>query len=68
MKNHATSHARFHRMPFAAALAVAIVSGRHTFTTWRLWKNTDKLLPSDLIGPVRRLHEFPPAARGAPQT
>ena len=27
MKNHATSHARFHRMPFAAALAVAIVSG-----------------------------------------
>ena len=56
MKNHATSHARFHRMPFAAALAVAIVSGRHTFTTWRLWKNTDKLLPSDLIGPVRLLH------------
>ncbi len=27
--------------------------GRHTFTTWRLWKKTDKLLPSGLIGPVK---------------
>ena len=27
--------------------------GRHTFTTWRLWKKTDALLPSGLIGPVR---------------
>lgn len=26
--------------------------GRHTFTTWRLWKKGDKLLPSGLIGPV----------------
>ena len=30
--------------------------GRHTFTTWRLWKKSDKLLPSGLIGPVRLLH------------
>ena len=28
-------------------------SGRHSFTTWRLWKKTDALLPSGLIGPVR---------------
>ena len=27
--------------------------GRHTFTTWQLWKKDDKLLPSGLIGPVR---------------
>jgi hypothetical protein len=31
-------------------------TGRHTFTTWRLWKKSDKLLPSGLIGPVRLLH------------
>ena len=30
-------------------------TGRHTFTTWRLWKKGDKLLPSGLIGPVRIL-------------
>ncbi|MBR1587490.1 MAG: hypothetical protein IJ658_04100 [Kiritimatiellae bacterium] len=30
-------------------------TGRHTFTTWRLWKKGDKLLPSGLIGPVRVL-------------
>ena len=29
--------------------------GRHTFTTWRLWKSTDALLPSGLLGPVRLL-------------
>ena len=28
-------------------------TGRHTFTTWRLWKKDEKLLPSGLIGPVR---------------
>ena len=27
-------------------------AGRHTFTTWRLWKKDEKLLPSGLIGPV----------------
>ena len=27
-------------------------TGRHTFTTWRLWKKDEKLLPSGLIGPV----------------
>ena len=30
-------------------------TGRHTFTTWRLWNRTDTLLPSGLIGPVRLL-------------
>ena len=30
-------------------------TGRHTFTTWRLWKKDEPLLPSGLIGPVRRL-------------
>ena len=29
--------------------------GRHTFTTWRLWKGSDALLPSGLLGPVRLL-------------
>ena len=28
-------------------------TGRHTFTTWRLWKKNEQLLPSGLIGPVR---------------
>ena len=28
-------------------------TGRHTFTTWRLWQKDEKLLPSGLIGPVR---------------
>ena len=28
-------------------------TGRHTFTTWRLWKKGDALLESGLIGPVR---------------
>ena len=28
-------------------------TGRHTFTTWRLWNKGDKLLPSGLVGPVR---------------
>ena len=28
-------------------------TGRHTFTTWRLWKKTDSLQPSGLLGPVR---------------
>lgn len=28
-------------------------TGRHTFTSWRLWKNTDPLAPSGLLGPVR---------------
>ncbi|HVT11803.1 MAG TPA: glycosyl hydrolase [Fimbriimonadaceae bacterium] len=27
-------------------------SGRTTFTSWRLWRKTDKLLPSGLLGPV----------------
>jgi hypothetical protein len=27
-------------------------TGRHTFTSWRLWKKDDPLLPSGLIGPV----------------
>jgi hypothetical protein len=27
-------------------------AGRHTFTSWRLWKKTDPLLPSGLLGPV----------------
>jgi hypothetical protein len=28
-------------------------AGRQTFTTWRLWKKDDKLMPSGLLGPVR---------------
>ncbi len=28
-------------------------TGRTTFTTWRLWKKGDSLVPSGLIGPVR---------------
>ncbi len=28
-------------------------TGRRTFTTWRLWRKTDPLPPSGLIGPVR---------------
>jgi hypothetical protein len=27
-------------------------SGRYTFTSWRLWKKDDPLVPSGLIGPV----------------
>ena len=27
-------------------------TGRHTFTTWKLWNKDDKLLPSGLLGPV----------------
>ncbi len=27
-------------------------TGRHTFTSWRLWKKDDALLPSGLLGPV----------------
>jgi len=27
-------------------------SGRYTFTSWRLWKKTDNLVPSGLLGPV----------------
>ena len=27
-------------------------AGRITFTTWRLWKKTDSLLDSGLLGPV----------------
>jgi hypothetical protein len=30
-------------------------TGRHTFTTWRLWKKDDPLQPSGLLGPVRIL-------------
>jgi hypothetical protein len=28
-------------------------TGRFTFTTWRLWKKNDALVPSGLLGPVR---------------
>ena len=28
-------------------------TGRYTFTSWRLWKKTDALVPSGLLGPVR---------------
>jgi hypothetical protein len=28
-------------------------TGRYTFTSWRLWKKSDALLPSGLIGPVQ---------------
>ena len=28
-------------------------TGRYTFTTWRLWKKGDALVPSGLLGPVR---------------
>ena len=28
-------------------------AGRFTFTSWRLWKKTDPLRPSGLLGPVR---------------
>jgi hypothetical protein len=28
-------------------------AGRYTFTSWRLWKKTDTLVPSGLIGPVK---------------
>ena len=27
-------------------------TGRHTFTTWKHWSKTDRLLPSGLLGPV----------------
>jgi hypothetical protein len=27
-------------------------TGRYTFTSWRLWKKTDNLVPSGLLGPV----------------
>ena len=27
-------------------------TGRHTFTSWRLWKKSDPLVPSGLLGPV----------------
>jgi hypothetical protein len=27
-------------------------TGRFTFTSWRLWKKTDPLVPSGLLGPV----------------
>ncbi len=27
-------------------------SGRYTFTSWRLWKKNDALVPSGLLGPV----------------
>ncbi len=30
-------------------------TGRHAFTTWRLWKKGDSLAASGLIGPVRIL-------------
>jgi hypothetical protein len=30
-------------------------AGRFTFTTWRLWKKRDSLVPSGLLGPVRVL-------------
>ena len=30
-------------------------TGRFTFTTWRLWKKGDALVPSGLLGPVRLL-------------
>lgn len=30
-------------------------TGRHAFTTWRLWSKDEPLLPSGLIGPVRKL-------------
>ena len=32
-------------------------TGRITFTTWKHWKKTDRLLPSGLIGPVRLITE-----------
>ena len=28
-------------------------SGRYTFTSWRLWKKNDALVPSGLLGPVK---------------
>jgi len=28
-------------------------AGRYTFTSWRLWKKTDTLVPSGLIGPIK---------------
>ena len=38
-------------------------TGRHTFTSWRLWKKDDPLVPSGLIGPVTlrftELHSLP---------
>jgi hypothetical protein len=30
-------------------------TGRFTFTTWELWRKTDSLMPSGLIGPVQLL-------------
>lgn len=30
-------------------------TGRYTFTSWRLWKKGDALVPSGLLGPVRLL-------------
>jgi len=29
-----------------------IPAGRHTFTTWRLWRESDPLQPSGILGPV----------------
>lgn len=32
-------------------------TGRYTFTTWRLWRKDEPLLPSGLLGPVRVVSE-----------
>lgn len=40
-------------------------TGRQTFTSWRLWRKSDPLQPSGLLGPVRLLSE-PVATSKAP--
>jgi len=35
-------------------------AGRYTFTSWRLWKKTDPLVPSGLLGPVTILSDTLP--------
>jgi hypothetical protein len=32
-------------------------TGRHTFTSWRLWPGEAELLPAGLLGPVRIVSE-----------
>ena len=39
-------------------------TGRQTFTSWRLWKKGDSLLPSGLLGPVRLVPGVVVAVRG----
>ncbi|MCC6126106.1 MAG: alpha-L-rhamnosidase N-terminal domain-containing protein [Pirellulales bacterium] len=39
-------------------------TGRHTFTSWRMWRKDDPLQPSGLIGPVQIVPHACPASSG----